>query len=260
MAPTLPDPDVSVLDGLMATTERFLTMFHVETALVRRTGGSRRSAARSPPPAPTGTPCRADESLMGIAGDTHLTGYEGGWRSDGEVTEINKRVGDDLCWIIWTLSIVIPIVVFEIGECSARISQWMINASAGILGMATTPEIGRIYKKEWSAALLRLPGKLTKLLLTTSMLLRAVPRLWWILVGQGIPANLGRTLRQRAGVWQRARNSPKPGVELARIDRRHVGMRSRSSCARIIIFDNEEFDEFLARAKKGAYDLDALAS
>jgi hypothetical protein len=131
----------------------------------------------------------------------------------------------------------------------------MINAAAGFLAITTTREIGKRYKEEWLADVLPLPGKLTKILLTTSMLLRAVPRLWWVLVAQGIPAKLARSFKLKATPWRRADGSPKPGVELARVDRRHVAIRSRSLPSGIIVVSNEEFRDFLAAAKNGDFDL-----
>jgi len=180
-------------------------------------------------------------------------------KADGEAVEISERIVDNPYWLIGILSIVIPIVISEIGECSTRICQWMINTAAAILGAVTTREVGDLYKEEWSATLLRLPGKLTKILLTTSILLRALPRLWWILAGQGVPVRLLRRLKLKITIWQRAIGSPKPGVEITRLDRRHVAMRSRSTPAGIIIFSNTEFNEFLAAVKNGEYNL-GLAS
>jgi hypothetical protein len=176
------------------------------------------------------------------------------------MTSIGKWMNENPSWVIWVLSVAIPIGVFEIGESSTRISQWLINTATRILGIATTPEIGKSYKEEWSALLAELPGKLTKILLTTSMLIRAVPRLWWILAGQDIPANLVRSFMRKSTGWRRSRDSPKPGVEVARLDGCHVAFRSRRSDPSVIVFNNADFREFMVKAKNGEYDLDVLDS
>jgi hypothetical protein len=99
-----------------------------------------------------------------------------------------------------------------------------------------------------------MPGKLLKIL-TTLTIPAAIPHMWWILVGQTIPANLSRAIAYRLTGWRRARNSPKPGVRMARLDKRHVAMRSRDG---VLVFDDTEFRYFLMGAKNGEFNLEML--
>jgi hypothetical protein len=171
---------------------------------------------------------------------------------------ISKWVAENSATIV-ILSIGLPILAFEMGECATLISRAMVNSGAWFLGVITTREIGQTYLEEWSALVTRFPGKLTKILLTFSILARAIPQLWWVLVGEEIPANVGRACKVRFVRWQRANNSPKPGVQVARLDRGHVAIKSARSTPRILVFSLEDMREFLARIYNGEFDIDAAA-
>jgi hypothetical protein len=151
-------------------------------------------------------------------------------------------------------SIIATIVVSEVSYCADLICKWIIIWSATILGWATNPAIGSRYRGEWLALIPDMPGKLLKIL-TTLTIPAAIPHMWWILVGQTIPANLSRAIAYRLTGWRRARNSPKPGVRMARLDKRHVAMRSRDG---VLVFDDTEFRYFLMGAKNGEFNLEML--
>jgi hypothetical protein len=161
-------------------------------------------------------------------------------------------------WIMWLTAVLVPIIIFEVGECSSRISEWVIRVSAGTLGVITTRQVGGEYRDQWLADLLKFPGKLTKIILTLGLVIRSVPRLWWIISGEEIP---GRILRRLRGVvihWQRAIGSPKPGVEVALLDDHRVAIRSRRSKPSVLAFTREDFQDLIDRAKRG--ELDSFAS
>jgi hypothetical protein len=100
-----------------------------------------------------------------------------------------------------------------------------------------------------------MPGKFLKILITFNML-TAIPRIWWILAGQEIPAYLSQAIAYRLTGWRRARNSPKPGVLVARLDKNHIALRSRRDG--VLIFDDDGFQEFLTGAKNGEFNLEVL--
>lgn len=172
--------------------------------------------------------------------------------------EISEWIARNHSWIIWLLPIIIPIVVTEVGECATYISRGVISVAASILGFATTSAIGKSYKEQWLSELPQRPGKLVKLAFTIFMLAEALPRLWWVLEGQNIPANLSRAITRKFTGWHRARHSPKPGVELARLYGKRIAFRSRRSRPGVLVFDEADVKEFIKAAKNGAYDLDSL--
>jgi hypothetical protein len=161
-------------------------------------------------------------------------------------------------WIAWFMTMAIPIVVFEIGECSSRVSEWIIKIAAGILSAITTPQVGDDYREQWLSDLPEFPGKLTKMLLTVGIVMRSVPRLWWILIGEDIPRNVFWRLAQMVIHWRHATGSSRSGVEVARLDDRLVAIRSRRSKPSVLSFTNEDFRDLIDRAKRG--ELDSLAS
>jgi hypothetical protein len=174
--------------------------------------------------------------------------------------EILNWASTNRSWLILALSILVPIVVSEIGECSTYICRRFIGAAALILGLVTTPEVGQRHKELWLDALLQRPGKLIKLAFTLFTLVEAIPRIWWVLVGEEIPAAFYRTAMQKVTGWHRARNSPKYGVELARLPGGLIAIRSRRSNPSILVFQPAEMADFLDAIKNGGYDAGSLTS
>src|SRR6266446_5623352 len=156
---------------------------------------------------------------------------------------ISKWVSENPIIII-LISIILPVIAFEIGECATFISRTLINIGSWFLGVITTRQAAQIYREDWLALLATLPGKLTKILLTCSILARAIPRLWWILMGRDIPADIREICDRRFVRWYRASNSPRPGVQVARLDRGHVAIKSARSKPKILVFSVEEMHEF----------------
>ena len=132
--------------------------------------------------------------------------------------------------------------------------------ASGHRDIQRSPEVGQRHKELWLDALLQRPGKLIKLAFTLFTLVEAIPRIWWVLVGEEIPAAFYRTAMQKVTGWHRARNSPKYGVELARLPGGLIAIRSRRSNPSILVFQPAEMADFLDAIKNGGYDAGSLTS
>jgi hypothetical protein len=184
--------------------------------------------------------------------------------NDGVWSDLNSNMEERMNVFKWIsinsswVALVLSIMILEIGECASCVCRWMIRTGAGILGFITNPKVGQMHKKQWLDGLERKPGKLTKVLVTLGMLLGAVPRVWWVLAGEEIPAALYRKVKRKSTGWCRARNSPKPGVEFASLSGGLIAIRSRRSNPGILIFQDAEIEDFLRKIKHGDYDPELL--
>jgi hypothetical protein len=175
------------------------------------------------------------------------------------MSEIVNWININHSWVVLMITIAIPIIVSEFGECATWICQTMIYMAASFLSLITTPEVGQKHRELWQDALLQTPGKLIKIIRTFVILAESVPRIWWVIAGEDIPANLRRRALQRVTGWHRSRFSSKYGVEMARLPGGLVAVRSRRSNS-VQIFKSSEIKEFLDAIKNGGYEVESLPS